>query len=140
MARKLTILGPLALLCGCIVDATSSGGPTPVDHTLASAVPLTIKAGSTVQVTFDVPTTASFTWSLADRSSTSPDTFSVKALSESEYGNYLAGQPTLGYASKKGTAPDSASDTLPAGGYHLLATCTNLLENCEFAYTLVATY
>lgn len=137
-------LGPvlaLAAVCSCGGDGADGSGPQqPIDHILAPDTALTLNAGAVADVAISLPTAAVVTYTIMDRSTTTPDTFDAAIFTDAEFTYFRNAQPSQGYAPKRSAAPANATGNVPAGTYHLGIRCTNVLENCQFSYAIHAMF
>ena len=138
MRHALTAFLGLVLFAspGCETDGFGSS-----NHSVAADVPTTIAAGAYSDTVFSVTKAATASWSLANRSSGSADSFTISILADSEFAFFKNGQKLTAISTKSGTAPASDSGiSLPAGDYHFVVKCTNILENCQFSVTFTTNF
>jgi hypothetical protein len=118
--------------------SSACGAGKPGNHILADDLPGQIPTNQYVDAPFDVPTSAQISYQIADRSSTTPDKFKVAIVPDSEIGYFQNNQPFHSYGDQNGTAPLSGQASVPTGSYHLVILCNNIIEDCQFSYTLDA--
>ncbi len=126
--------------CGtCMSGTTCSGGSCvtsstmPTIHTLASG---DAYFGSTYSAPFFLPVTTAVAFTAT---STAGDTFNVGIWTSANWATRMGTAGARGYHARVSTTSDVVQN-LPAGSYVLGFDCTNLIENCDVAFSVTATY
>ena len=89
---------------------------------------------------FSLPTTGTVTYTITNRSSTSPDHWDISIIPASELSFFENGQSYRGYAPFANVSTQSGSASVPAGSYTIGIVCRNILEDCQFSLDGTMTY
>lgn len=149
-----TLLVGLCLLigaCGSEGDGgypPPSGGtggttqpPAPKDHTIQGETPGMTNANQGLSVgPFTLPTAANVTYSVTNRSTTSPDHWDTGIMPMSELYYFQKGQPYKAFGVKENVSSVIEVVEVPAGTYYLVIACRNVIEDCQFSYAISALY
>jgi hypothetical protein len=142
MRRALILACAAVALAGC--GSGSSGGPgggTPTTHALFTNKSVMIGAGQGFEGTFSLPVDATVSYTVTNRSSTTPDHWDVSIIDASEIAFFENGQPYQSASPvHQNVSTISDAGPLPAGDYALALVCDNLIEDCQFSLDMTATY
>jgi hypothetical protein len=143
MARALILIWAVGALVGC-GSSSNSGGPaagTPTSHALFTNQSEMIAAGQGFEGTFNLPADATVSYTVTNRSTTTPDHWDVSIVDASELQFFEKGQPYKSASPlHQNVSTISDSGSLSAGDYALALVCDNVLENCQFSLDLTATF
>jgi hypothetical protein len=144
MKRALMLAYTVAALGAC--GGSGSEGPggasnTPTPHALFTNKSEMIAAGQAFEGTFSLPVAATVSYTLTNRSTTSPDHWDVSIVDSSELSFFENGQPYQSVSPlHQNVSTISDSGPLPAGDYAIALICDNLVENCQFSLDATATF
>jgi len=132
----------VAAVAGC--GGGGSGGPgvnSPTVHPIFTNEPQQIAAGQAFEAPFSLPVAATVSYTITNRSTTSPDHWTVSIIDSSELPFFENGQPYQSVSPvHDNVSTISDQGPLDAGDYVLALVCDNLIEDCQFSLDLSATF
>jgi hypothetical protein len=143
MARAVVVAATMSIaLAGCgTSDGTGGSSTQPTTHALFANQPEMTAAGQSFEGTFNLPVDAAVSYTVTNRSTTSPDHWDVSIVEASELHFFENGQPYRSASPlHQNVSTISDSGSLTAGDYALAIMCDNILENCQFSIDLSATF
>jgi hypothetical protein len=139
--RKLVGLLSVLTLGACGSSTTDPGGGGPATYTIVQNQPEMIGAGTRlVAGPFTMPTAGIVSYTITNRSTTTPDHWDIAIVPASELSFFNNGQPYTGAAPHTNVSTQSDSASVPAGTYSIGVLCDNLLEDCQFSLDATMTY
>jgi hypothetical protein len=153
MRTNIGILALAMLLAGCGSDTSGDGGGTihtsgdgggtihtPQTYTIYNDVYGQIGAGTVGAYAVSIPLAGTLQYTITNRSTTTPDYWDVAFATPTEYSYLANGQAWQGYALSTDVSTQSNSAAVLAGDYYFVVVCRNVVEDCMFSYTVLATY
>jgi thiol-activated cytolysin len=131
----------IALSTDYIERTCVARAPMVTHQVLANDVSAMISTNTYIDLPFTTTAAATqVSYQVADRSTSSPDSLITGIVPDSELGYLMNGQSYKAYAPQNGTAPLSGQASVPPGSYHFIAVCNNVIERCQFSYTVEEDY
>jgi hypothetical protein len=126
-----------AMACG--LAACGGGGGGPVAHAIANDQPTSTPAGTQILIgPFSLPSGAVVDYTIADTpTGIGSDTMDVGVAVDATVDS---ASPTVYGGQMNVSTTSGSSGALPAGTYDLLINCNNLIDDCIFDVTVIATY
>lgn len=115
--------------------------PAPTNHVINIEVPGTTPANRSLLVgPWSVPKSATVTYTVTNRSTTTPDHWDTAIVPMSELEYLKNGQPVRTFGLRENVSTVTEAVVIPAGTYYLAIACRNVIEDCQFSYEITALY
>jgi hypothetical protein len=143
---QLGVLIALLGLTACGSDdgtggATGAPSPVPITYTLFQNEPGVIPASARLEAgPFTLPVAGTVTYTITNRSTTTPHHWDISIIAASEFKFFENGQPFDGFAPHGDVSTQSDSSAVPAGTYTIGIFCRNTSEKCQFWLDATMTY